>query len=105
MAYDKTFYEKYLRKDRHDAIRARIFDEWREGLSEPEKAICDFNLDKLLRLFPEKQAKALLMDFIVLDSMSEEEFLDRRIHGFFVQRQFEYAYQGRLLKEIRQELV
>jgi len=106
MAYDKVFYDKYLRKDRHDATRARLYDEWREGLSEPEKASCDEALNKLQSKWHlgEQQAKALLVQCILFVHMKVDEQDKWRRHGETVRAQFEYAYAGLLTREIEQAL-
>lgn len=106
MAYDKVFYSK-LRKDRHDAQRAKIFDEWVEVQSAPVQASCDEALNRLKFKWglSDQQAKSVLVQLILFMHMKPDERYRWVEHGNYIRSEFEWAYPGMKMKEFLREEV
>lgn len=91
MSYNSTFYD-LLRKDRDDAARAKVFDEWRELQSPEVQEACE---EKLYRLkaagnLGDNQAKAILCVLILFCHMKVDEQDKWRARGENLRAQFEW---------------
>lgn len=105
MAYDKAFFN-LLRKDRDDAARARVFDEVYPDMREDEKAWCDralFNLTQGGRRGLQ-QAKSLIIVTILFYHMKTDEQDRWREHGEYVRAAFDWAFAGKLSREVDEEI-
>lgn len=95
MAYDRSFYV-LLRKDRHDAQRAKAFDEAYPLFSEEEKDWCERALTNLMdHGFGAQQAKALVATVLIFVHMKVDEQDKWREHGEYLRAEFEWATMGK----------
>lgn len=106
MGYARAFYD-LLRKDRDDAARAKVFDEWYEELPEEEKAWCDRALFNLTQGSPQgvQQAKALIVMVIILYHAKVDDQDKMRAVGEYIRAEFEWSYAGKLASFMQEEMV
>lgn len=104
MAYDKVFYS-LLRKDRHDAQRAKIFDEWMELQPAPIQASCDLAVKRLVARWhlSDTQAKAIVAQLILFVHMKADERCRWVEHANYIRSEFEWAYPGLKMREFLRE--
>jgi hypothetical protein len=97
MAYNRSFYSM-LRKDRDDAKKAQLFDAWYASLPENEQAVCDNALYKLTTqrdFLGPHQAKAILVDAVVLVNMRPDERERWIERGEYLRAQYEWMVVGK----------
>lgn len=101
MAYDKKFYEDWLRKDRDDMKRSQAFDEAYPLFTEPEKALCDLLLCAFSKAgLGENAAKACVAELIVFGNMRADEQDRRLARAERIRAEYEWAYAGKLHEDV-----
>lgn len=105
MAYNMTFMNKMLKKNRDDAKKAEVYDEMYPTWNAYQKRI----VDRLFSIgasngFGVNGAKAFAVNFLVFFQMSPDEQEMWVAHGKAILAEYEWACARKTRKQIQREL-